>query len=82
MIHDNDKLSKLKAMLADGTFHHATYRDIGKCWEGLFIYPKEEGGFRGYGGPVFSFRKNDPDLEAAHELLRGTGASVGAYGRG
>lgn len=26
--------------------------------------------------------KSDPDLEAAHGLVRGTGISVGSYGRG
>jgi len=77
------KLGKLEGMLRDGTFHHATYRGEGSCWEGLFVYPRQEqGGFRGYGGPVFAFYRDDPDLAKAHEMVRHTGVSVGAYGRG
>ena len=74
-------LDILKAMLADKTFDHATYRNHGTLWEGLWIYEKSDGGFRGY-APVGAFYKENPDLDAAFELVRGTGISVGAYGRG
>jgi hypothetical protein len=74
-------LDSLKAMLADGSFDHATYRNHGTLWEGLWIYERNATGFRGY-APAGCFHKDSPDLDAAFELVRGTGISVGAYGRG
>jgi len=74
-------LDQLHGLLNTKQFHHATYRNFGTLWEGLWIYAKTEGGFRGY-TPAGCFPKNDPDLEAAHELVRRTGISVGAYGQG
>ena len=73
-------LDKLRELLASGQFHHATYRGFGTLWEGLWIYAKYEG-MRGF-EPVGSFLKDDPELDAAHELVRHTGVSVGAYGQG
>ena len=71
----------LRETLADGTFHHATYRNIGTLWEGLWFYVKDPTGFRGFSvaGCVY---KNDPEIDAAYALVRGTGVSVGSYGRG
>lgn len=74
-------IDELRSMLADGTFHHATYRNHGTLWEGLWVYARDEKGFRGY-SVVGSFYKGDPNLDAAFELTRGTGISVGAFGRG
>ena len=74
-------LDDLAAALADGTFDHATYRDHGTVWEGLWIYGKAANGFRGY-APMGCFAKNSPELAEAEALVRGTGVSVGAYGRG
>ena len=74
-------LDELRAMRADGTFHHATYRNHGTLWEGLWIYGKAENGFRGY-APVGCFGKDNPDLATAETLVRGTGISVGAFGNG
>lgn len=74
-------LEILRAMQADGSFDHATYRNHGTLWEGLWIYAKAADGFRGY-APAGAFFKDSPDLDAAFELTRGTGISVGAYGRG
>ena len=74
-------LNELKALLAAGAFDHATYRNHGTLWEGLWIYVKAEHGFRGY-APAGAFFKDSPDLDAAFEVVRGTGLSVGAYGRG
>jgi hypothetical protein len=74
-------LDQLKAMLADGSFDHATYRNHGTLWEGLWIYGRSETGFRGY-SVVGAFYKGSPDLDAAFEAVRGTGISVGAYGHG
>lgn len=74
-------LEALRELLTTEQFHHATYRNIGTLWEGLHIYRRSATGFRGFEG-VGYFPKNDPDLDAAHELVRHTGVSVGAYGRG
>lgn len=77
-----DQLERLKALMASGQFHHATYRNQGTLWEGLWIYRKSTNGFRGFETSGICFRKDDPNLDAAYDLLRGTGISLGAYGRG
>ena len=73
-------LDHLKSLISDGKFHHATYRDHGTIWEGLWIYGKSDDrvGYK----PVGSFSKVDPDLDKAYDLVRHTGVSVGAYGHG
>lgn len=75
------QLEQLKQLLSDGQFHHATYRNHGTLWEGLHVYRKSETGFRGFDHCLL-FGKSDPDLDAAYALVRHTGVSVGAYGRG
>jgi hypothetical protein len=74
------ELESLKSLLASGEFHHATYRCIGTVWEGLWFYRKGNGprGFTVAG----CVNKTSPDLEAAMELVRHTGVSVGSYGNG
>lgn len=74
-------IEMLRALLAAGEFHHATYRCIGTVWEGLWFYKKSADGFRGY-ECVGCVAKGDPDLDAAHALVAHTGISVGAYGGG
>lgn len=74
-------INELKAMRANGEFHHATYRDVGSLWEGLWIYVNADDGFRGF-KPGGVFYKDDPNLDAAYEIVRGTGISLGSYGRG
>ena len=74
-------LPELQTMLADGSFDHATYRNHGTLWEGLWIYAKQADGFRGY-APAGAFFKDSPELDAAFALVKGTGISVGAYGCG
>jgi hypothetical protein len=74
-------LDDLRRMLADGTFHHATYRNHGTLWEGLWIYERDPKGFGGY-GVVGCFPKDSPDLDAAFALTSKTGISIGAYGHG
>lgn len=74
-------LESLRALLESGQFHHATYRNQGTLWEGLWIYGKSEGGFGGY-EPLLTFLANDPDLERAHDMVRHTGVSVGSFGNG
>lgn len=74
-------LETLKQLRESGQFHHATYRNRGTVWEGLWIYIKASDGFRGY-SPTGFFPLGDPELDAAHELVRGTGISVGSYGKG
>jgi hypothetical protein len=77
----SNNLQALVKMLADGSFHHATYRNVGTLWEGLWIYQRSETGFRGFESAI-AFLKNDPELPQAEELTRGTGISVGVYGQG
>jgi hypothetical protein len=74
-------LDDLRASLESGMFHHATYRDLNSIWEGLYIYLREDNGFNGFtvGG---CFGKGSPDLEAAYQLVRHTGVSLGARGEG
>lgn len=75
-------LEQLKALLDSGEFHHATYRNFGTLWEGLWIYRKDYSPkWVGY-EPAGCFAKDDPNLAAAEEMVRHTGISVGAYGRG
>lgn len=73
--------TELKYLLDSKQFHHATYRCLGTLWEGLWIYVNKPEGFRGFesGG---CFYKDDPALDAAIELVKHTGVSVGSYGRG
>jgi len=74
-------IQELKTMLDSGEFHHATFRNRGTLWEGLWIYRKSTPGFLGY-DVAGAFLKDSPELNAAFDLCRGTGISVGAYGRG
>lgn len=74
-------IDELKTMREAGRFDHATYRDHGTLWEGLWIYEKDPAGFRGY-RPAGAFFKDSPDLDAAYAVVRGTGVSLGAYGCG
>jgi hypothetical protein len=78
-----DKMEKLKALMASGAFHHATWRDVGKLWEGWHIYVRADDaeGFRGFKHEM-CFYKNDPQCSQAGELLRSIGTSLGSYGRG
>ncbi len=72
---------ELKALVESGEFHHATYRNRGTVWEGLWFYRKDPAGLRGF-SVVGCVSKSDPDTERAYDLLRGTGISVGSYGNG
>lgn len=74
-------LETIRALLASGEFHHATYRCEGSVWEGLWFYRKNATGFRGYevAGAVL---KSSPDLDAAFDLVKGTGISRGSFGGG
>jgi hypothetical protein len=77
----NKSIDNLRESLASGRFHHATYRCIGTVWEGLWWYEKDADGFRGY-SVAGCVNKADPAINEAHELVCGTGVSVGAYGQG
>lgn len=74
-------LETLNQLRKSGQFHHATYRNRGTLWEGLWIYVKDSAGFRGY-SPAGFFPTGDPELDAAFLACQGTGISVGAYGQG
>ena len=56
-------LDHLQSVLNEGKFHHATYRDHGTIWEGLWIYEKSDNQI-GYGSLLVQFSKVDPDLDA------------------
>jgi hypothetical protein len=73
-------IEELRALIKSGKFHHATYRNQGTLWEGLWIYQFSTMG-RGF-EPVACFAKNDPNLAAAEELVRKFGTSLGSYGNG
>jgi hypothetical protein len=81
-------LTELKELRAAGRFHHATYRNQGTLWEGLWIYendePPADWGARWHPRykPAGAFYKDNPELDAAHDELRGTGISLGRYGAG
>ncbi len=77
-----ERLKQLKDLLDSGEFHHASYRSMGTLWEGLWIYRRSATGFRGYEVSGIAFMKADPDLDAAHDLVKNTGVSVGSYGKG
>lgn len=81
-------LELLKALLANGTFHHATYCCIGTDWEGLWFYKIGHAGhLAGHLGYDLEGCVNASDraaLLAAEELLASLGipVHVGAYGQG
>ena len=79
IVRDNVALAKLRAMLADGSFHHATYRyDISRGWH---IYAKADNGFRGF-TYALGFSEGSHVADAVAELVRNTGWSLGSYGNG
>jgi len=75
-------LEQLKSLQDSGKFHHATYRELGTIWEGLYIYETDDDpkwvGYRLVG----SFNKVDGLADVAYELVRASGVSLGAFGRG
>ncbi len=73
-------ITELKALVDSGEFHHATYRNQGSIWEGLYIY-KRYHGLRGF-DVAGQFGKGSAELSAAHDLVAHTGVSVGEYGGG
>lgn len=79
----SNNMGVLKELVSKGELHHATYRNQGTLWEGLWFYRRKHGvgSFRGYevAGAILA---NDPDLDDAYELVRGTGISIGSYGNG
>jgi hypothetical protein len=77
-------LEQLKKMKAEGQFHHATYRtDFAR---GLHIYSvaKPGSGFRGfeYAGCFSEVLCTKEEIDAAYDVVRNTGVSVGSYGNG
>lgn len=74
------KLKQLKDVLADGSFHHATYRNVGTLWEGLWIYVRDESSW-GFDSFIV-FYKDELTLSDAEKMVSGTGISLGSYGQG
>lgn len=69
-------LDDLKQVLSNGSFHHATYRNHGTIWEGLYIYVKQDNGFNGF-TLAGSFPKDNH--EEAYKLVRNSGVYEGSY---
>jgi len=78
-----ENLRQLKDLLDSGEFHHATYRDIGTLWEGLHFYRRAPSGHRGfeYAGCI-NAKRDASVMDEAQKLVKGTGVSVGSYGKG
>ena len=78
------KIEELKLLIDSGELHHATYRNLGNLWEGLYIYRKVHTpmGFELAGG--FNRRMEPEAMEAAEMLLRTIRVPVclGSYGNG
>jgi len=74
-------LDDLRELIARGDFDHATYRDFGKCWEGLNIYRRDP---TGWGGARHCgvFHRGHPDLPEAERIVAPYGTSVGSRGNG
>ena len=75
------ELDKLKALIAKGELHHATYRNRGTVWEGVWFYRHDTDGFRGF-SIAGCVNKVDPDFEESFRVLAGHGMSIGAFGEG
>ena len=80
-------IQELQSLIDSGEFHHATDKPANGLWSGLHIYRRAENGFNGFEhAGVFSSRAdlggNIDDYNAAYQLVRASGVSVGAYGRG
>ena len=79
-------VEELRGLQASGKFHHATYRNQGKVWDGLYVYvhaTEAEGGFRGfklYGCFNNYYRDRNPECARAMDLVRGV--HVGSFGGG
>lgn len=75
-------LEHLKELMDSGKFHHATYRtDYAR---GLHIYAIDPNGFRGftYVGAFSEVCDTKETINAAIEMTRKTGISVGSFGNG
>jgi len=78
-----EELQQLKDLLDSGEFHHATYRNIGTVWEGLWFYKKASERSRGFEvAGCISAKVHSEVMDEAHALVRHTGVSVGSYGNG
>ena len=75
-------IAELKDLMEKGEFHHATYRNRGTLWEGLWIYKKDGEGSRGFSVCGCFNAHNSKLLKEAEDIVRGTGISVGSYGNG
>lgn len=77
-------LDELRALKDSGEFHHATWR-TGPA-SGLHIYRRDPNGFRGFShAGHFSDYATEEDkarANAAYEIVRNTGVSLGSYGQG
>ena len=78
-------LDALRAMLAEGRFHHATHRHSGpRMWHGLYVYENDNpNGARFFERYKLAmvFYDDGPDIEEAYNLTRHN-SCVGSYTNG
>lgn len=67
-------INVLRNLIASGNFHHATYRNTGTVWEGLWYFRKDTTVASG-STVVGCVLKTDPDIDAACELVKGAGVN-------
>ena len=80
-MRDEMTIAELKQSIASGKFHHATYRNQGTLWEGLWIYETDATKPRGF-APLGFFPGDTPEEKEAHALVAHTGVSLGSFGNG
>ena len=79
----NKNLELLKELLESGDFHHATIRNIGTPWEGVWFYRKSNTVHRGFEVAGYINAELDKEvIDEAIELVKGTGINMGCYGKG
>lgn len=72
-------LYEFKKLITDNKFHHATYKELGGMFEGLYIYENSQNGFRGFDLVGTIYKDSNEYIEAGF-LVKD--ASVGSYGQG
>ena len=78
------KLDELQSLIESNRFHHATYRNLGTLWEGLYIYARDDSqdwiGYRLV--DCFNAREQPSELRSAEDMIRQQttgGIAVGSF---
>jgi hypothetical protein len=76
--------NELKRLIDSGEFHHATYRNLGNLWEGLYIYRKAANSMGWELAWTFNRGMEPEALDDAEMILRDFRVPVclGSYGNG